>query len=136
MKERGVNRPKQNRKQLHFGLWIVVITVIIVIIVFAVATIWIFIHEGIIQESNTLNFISIMVAIVIGLSSIIIGFFQLRNSAISDAPKDVNIPTELLSLSISSTEVAVTESEQPDSSGPLPQIWNVPYQRNPFFTDR
>src|SRR5690348_10552687 len=28
------------------------------------------------------------------------------------------------------------KAEEADSSGPLPLIWNVPHQRNPFFTGR
>jgi len=118
-------------KRLHWGHWIIISIVTIVIIVLAVITIWILIRQGFAQVATTLTIISILVAIVIGLPSLMMGFLQWYSSTHSDTSKYRDIQSEPIPPALPSAE-----PERPHPSGDLPPISNVPYQRNPLFTGR
>jgi tetratricopeptide (TPR) repeat protein len=73
-----MQKQQQGRKKLPLGLWITVIVVILFILGFGVATILILERQGIHEGSIILSIAAAVIAVAVGLSSLMIGFFQWR----------------------------------------------------------
>ncbi len=73
-----MQKQQQGRKKLPLGLWITVIIVILFILGFGIATILILERQGIHEGSIILSIAAAVIALAVGLSSLMIGFFQWR----------------------------------------------------------
>ena len=132
------NGHKRRRLELLF----IGIFTCIVVVVMIVATVWLLINQGF--TSNTLAIVSIIVVIVLGLPSLTFTYFQWRHPMQDTTRQNTNhlVSAPLNNLhdqSILPAADAISQATRPPmtrSTDALPPIWNVPYQRNPIFTDR
>jgi tetratricopeptide (TPR) repeat protein len=132
---------KHNRQKIE--LLLITISVIIITITMITIVIWIVINQGF--SSNSIAIVSLIVAIVLGLPSLMFAYFQWRHPVqtgsksadqqyLSSQPPIANLEAPIPQASNDASHTAEATSRH--SSDILPSVWNVPYQRNPIFTGR
>ena len=125
-------KDEKKRKQRRLERRILVITVMLIIVAVVVGTIWIMVSQGINQ--NTPAILSVVVVVVIGLPSLLFAYFQWRHPLSDNTPAPVT----------HQAEPRPPQSPALETNGSLKDIvtsnestlWDIPYERNPIFSDR
>ena len=141
-----MRKQQQGRTKLPLGFWISVIIVIIFILGFGIATILILERQGVHEGSIILSIVATVIVVVVGLSSLMIGFFQWRypTHSVHTEPSTVRPLLSSQPLVITNTPVAIPDqdsSERPAEPGPIRQApgaghvhkHNLPLQLTPLF---
>src|SRR5579863_1445322 len=121
---------KRKRRRLERRILVTGVTLIILAVI--AGTIWIMVRQGINQ--NTPAILSVVVAIIIGLPGLMVAYFQYRHPLSDNASAPAAHPVE--ARPPQSPAVATDDSFKDNVISNENTLWDVPYERNPIFSDR